>query len=119
MDESGIFIVGAKGQLGLALQAQYPHAEWADINELDITDKASVTDFNWSGVKVILNAAAFTNVDGAESAEGRIAAWKVNATAVGYLVDVACRHDITLVHISSDYVFDGTQDPHTEDEPLA
>jgi dTDP-4-dehydrorhamnose reductase len=116
MDESSIFIVGAKGQLGTALQARYPDAKTADIDELDITNADSVANFDWSPIKVILNAAAFTNVDGAESAEGRIAAWNVNAKAVGYLVEAAQKHDMTLVHVSTDYVFDGTKNPHREDE---
>lgn len=119
MDDSTIFIVGAKGQLGLALQSQYPGAQSADIDELDITNADSVNNFDWSRTKVIMNAAAYTNVDGAETAEGRVAAWKVNATAVGHLVQVALKYDITLVHISSDYVFDGTKDSHTEDEDLS
>ncbi len=119
MDNSSIFIAGANGQLGLALKAKYPGAQSADINQLDITSQDSVEKFDWSTIKVILNAAAYTNVDGAETAEGRVAAWKVNATAVGHLVRVAQKYSITLVHVSSDYVFDGTQDPHTEDEPLS
>lgn len=119
MNNSEIFIVGAKGQLGLALQAQYPGARSADIDELDITNEESVQNFDWSNTRVILNAAAYTNVDGAESAEGRVAAWKVNASAVGNLVKVALEHDITLVHVSTDYVFDGTQNPHTEAEPFS
>lgn len=119
MDNSNIFIVGANGQLGTALRAQYPGAKFADVAELDITDAASVASFDWSGIDTILNAAAYTNVDGAESAEGRVAAWKVNATAVANLVAIARQHDMTLVHISSDYVFDGTADPHTEDEPFS
>lgn len=119
MDESKIFIVGSKGQLGLALQDKYPNAKSADIDELDITDQASVENFDWSGIEVILNAAAYTNVDGAETSEGRVAAWKVNADAVANLVAVAAQKDMTLVHISSDYVFDGTKSPHTEDEPFA
>ncbi|CAN5424479.1 N/A [soil metagenome] len=119
MDDSQIFIVGAKGQLGLALQAQYPGARSADIDELDITNQQSVENFEWSGIKVILNAAAYTNVDGAETPEGRVAAWRVNADAVANLVAVAAQRDITLVHISTDYVFDGTQNPHTEDEPFS
>ncbi len=118
-DNSSVFIVGANGQLGLALQAQYPGAKSADIDTLDITDRASVEAFDWSSIKTILNAAAFTNVDGAETDEGRVAAWKVNAMAVSNLVRMALKHDITLVHISTDYVFDGSQDPHTEDEPLS
>ena len=119
MNDSEIFIVGAKGQLGLALQAQYPGAKSADIDELDITDQQSVENFDWSNTKVILNAAAYTNVDGAETADGRVAAWKVNADAVANLVAVAAQRDITLVHISTDYVFDGTRNPHTEDEPFS
>ena len=119
MDNSSIFIVGAKGQLGLALQAQYPGAQSADIDELDITNAESVASFNWGGIKVLLNAAAYTNVDGAETPEGRIAAWNVNALAVANLTRAAIAHDLILVHISTDYVFDGTQNPHTETEPFS
>lgn len=119
MDDSKIFIVGANGQLGTALRTKYPNAKFADVSELDITDKASVDAFDWSGIEAILNAAAYTNVDGAETPEGRIAAWKVNAQALQYLCHQARKHDITLVHISSDYVFDGTIVPHAEDEPLS
>jgi dTDP-4-dehydrorhamnose reductase len=119
MQDSEVFIVGAKGQLGTALQAQYPGAQSADIDELDITNPDSVANFDWTGIKVVLNAAAYTNVDGAETAEGRVASWKVNATAVGYLVKAAMEHDLTIAHISSDYVFDGTADPHTETEAFS
>lgn len=113
---SNIFIVGANGQLGTALRAQYPEARSADITTLDITNKESVEQFEWSNVDIILNAAAFTNVDGAETDEGRVAAWNVNASAVANLVRIAQKHNITLVHISSDYVFDGTKKPHLETE---
>jgi dTDP-4-dehydrorhamnose reductase len=116
VNDSEIFIVGANGQLGTALKQQYPGAQSADIGELDITNRDSVEAFDWSGITHILNAAAYTNVDGAETAEGRIAAWNVNATAVGYLCEVARQHNMTLVHISTDYVFDGSQNPHTETE---
>lgn len=119
MDASRILIIGANGQLGLALQAQYPQAQAADVNELDITNKESVENYDWSGVDVILNAAAYTNVDGAETAEGRVAAWQVNADAVGNLVAAAAQHDAVLVHISTDYVFDGTAPEHDETEAFA
>jgi dTDP-4-dehydrorhamnose reductase len=119
MDDSQIFIVGANGQLGTALRVKYPGAKSADINELDITNKDSVLNFDWSDIKYILNAAAFTNVDGAETEEGRVAAWKVNATAVAYLAEIARKNNIALVHISTDYVFDGTKDPHTETEDFS
>lgn len=119
MDDTKIFIVGANGQLGTALRAQYPGARFADVSELDITNKESVANFDWTGIDTILNAAAFTNVDGAETDEGRVAAWKVNASAVANLVRACQAHDMTLVHISSDYVFDGTADPHTETESFS
>lgn len=119
MDTSTIFIVGANGQLGTALREQYPGSRFADIAELDITNGESVDAFDWTGIKIILNAAAFTNVDGAETPEGRVASWKVNASAVANLARVARKHDMTLLHISSDYVFDGTNEPHMEDEPFS
>lgn len=119
MDASKMLIIGANGQLGKALQAKYPHANTADSDDLDITNRQAVQGFDWSGVDIIINGAAFTNVDDAESAEGRVAAWKVNAQAVGYLAEVARQHNITLVHISTDYVFDGTAKEHAEDEPFS
>ena len=119
MNDSEILIIGANGQLGLALQARYPGAKAVDADKLDITDPAAVTGFDWSGVTIILNAAAYTNVDGAETPEGRVAAWKVNVNGVRNLVEAAQKHNLTLVHISSDYVFDGTQELHTENEPFS
>ncbi len=119
MDDSKIFIAGANGQLGTALRKQYPNAKFADVAELDITDKQSVSSYDWSSVDVVVNAAAFTNVDDAETNEGRVASWQVNAAAVSHLASVCRNHNMTLVHISSDYVFDGTRSPHTEDEPFS
>ena len=119
MKDEDIFIVGANGQLGLALQAKYPGARYADKEDLDITDKDSVANYDWTGIKFLLNAAAYTNVDGAETAEGRPMSWAVNADAVANLVSTAAQFDMTIVHISTDYVFDGTQSPHMEDEAFA
>ena len=119
MDDSRIFIVGANGQLGTALRRKYPAAQFADVDEMDITDRQSVEAFDWAGIEVVINAAAYTNVDGAETSEGRVAAWKVNASAVANLVSVAREYDMSLLHVSSDYVFDGTQTPHTEEEPFS
>jgi dTDP-4-dehydrorhamnose 3,5-epimerase len=119
MDSSRFLIVGAYGQLGKALQATYPDAIAVDRDTFDMTDQAMIEAYDWSKVDVILNAAAYTNVDGAETAEGRIAAWKINATAVGYLSKAATEHSLTLVHVSSDYVFDGSRSPHPEDEDIA
>ncbi len=116
MDQSKIVIIGANGQLGKALQSQYPKAKAVDSDALDITNKTAVEVFSWPEAGVIINAAAYTNVDGAETKEGRAAAWAVNADAVANLVAAAAQHDATLVHISSDYVFDGTATIHAEDE---
>ncbi len=119
LDSSSIFITGANGQLGTALRKKYPKAQYADVDELDITNKKSVENFDWSGINVLINAAAYTNVDGAETSDGREIAWSVNADAVANLVAVSAQHDMTLVHISTDYVFDGSNENHTEDEPFA
>lgn len=119
VDDSKIFIAGANGQLGLALRHKYPKAQLADISELDITNRDSVANFDWSSIDIIINAAAYTNVDGAETSEGRTISWKVNASSLAHLAEIASKHDITLVHISSDYVFDGSLQTHTEDEPLS
>lgn len=118
MDQSSMLIIGANGQLGKALQTQYPDAAAVDSQELDISDPAAVGTYDWSTIKLILNAAAYTNVDGAETAEGRKAAWAVNAVAAANLSKAALVHDITLVHVSTDYVFDGTHQDHTELEPF-
>lgn len=118
MNDNEILITGANGQLGTALRQQYPGARATNSSELDITDSNAVVNFDWSGIKVIINAAAYTNVDGAETAEGRVAAWKVNATGVANLAAAARAHDLTLVHISSEYVFDGTRE-HAEHESFS
>lgn len=119
MDNKQIVIIGAKGQLGTAFREQYPGSRAVDMDELDITNQTAVNNFDWSDAKVILNAAAYTNVDGAESPDGRVLVWKVNAGGVDNLSRVASRHEITLVHISTEYVFDGQQNPHAEDEPFS
>jgi dTDP-4-dehydrorhamnose 3,5-epimerase len=117
-DEERMLIVGAHGQLGKALQARYPKAIAVDRDKFDITDWQFVSSYDWKNIDIILNAAAYTNVDGAESPEGRKAAWQINATGAGYLAKIAATRDITLAHISTEYVFDGTQTEHKEDEPF-
>ncbi len=118
MDEQSILIVGANGQLGKALQARYPGAPAVDSTQLDISDAAAVAAFDWSHITTILNAAAYTNVDGAETDEGRAAAWQANAVGAANLAELAIKHNLTLVHVSTDYVFDGSQNPHREAEPF-
>lgn len=119
MDDSEILIVGANGQLGRALQTQYPGAKAVDIDTLDISDKSAVEAYYWSGIKIIINAAAYTNVDGAETSDGHKSAQQANVIAPANLAAVAKSQDLVLVHISTDYVFDGTKAPHTESEPFS
>jgi len=115
-------VLGGRGQLGLALAAAFPGCDAVDRAELDVTDADAVAAWPWHEYAVVLNAAAYTAVDAAETPEGRVAAWAANATGPATLAGLAREHGFTLVHYSSDYVFDGTAplDPgHTEDEPLS
>lgn len=114
-----VLITGAKGQLGQALRELYPDADSVDRDTLDISSEEVFTARRWKDYELILNAAAYTNVDGAETTEGRVDAWKANSQAVANLASIAIENSITLVHISSDYVFDGTQKIHTEEELFA
>ncbi|MDB5175743.1 MAG: dTDP-4-dehydrorhamnose reductase [Candidatus Saccharibacteria bacterium] len=119
MDSKTFVIIGASGQLGKALLERYPDAVALTSSELDITNQAQVDGYDWSAVSVIFNAAAYTNVDGAETPEGRVAAWSINAVGTANLARVAQRHSVTLVHVSTDFVFDGSQETHSETEPFS
>ena len=119
MNDNNIVITGANGQLGRALQQRFPNATTADRDELDITDKKSVEGFDWSDKKILLNAAAYTNVDGAETEEGKELAQKINVDGVKNLAEVAEKNDMIFVHISSDYVFDGSKKDHSEGEEVS
>jgi len=103
-------IVGSKGQLGRGLIATAP-ADMAivahDIDTLDITDADAVEALVAAErPDIVLNAAAYTAVDKAESEEEQALA--INAAAVGHLAQAAKRHGARLVHVSTDFVFDGT-----------
>ncbi len=112
-------IVGCRGQLGRALSALLPGAIGLDLPEFDLTDPAAATALDWTDVGTIVNASAYTAVDAAETPEGRKAAWAANVDGVARLCRIAAEYRITLVHVSSDYVFDGTIAEHDEDEPFA
>jgi dTDP-4-dehydrorhamnose 3,5-epimerase len=112
-----VLITGANGQLGHALRSEFPDAEFVGHEELDIASDLTQAR-RWRDYGTIINAAAYTAVDTAETPEGRQAAWLVNATAVANLGRIATEFGVTLVNVSSDYVFDGTKDLHTEDEPF-
>jgi dTDP-4-dehydrorhamnose reductase len=116
-------VVGANGQLGRALRAEFgdaAHIEYADRSQLDIAEPQLEQARRWRDYDVIINAAAYTAVDRAETAQGRADAWAANVTGVATLARVAAAHGVTLVHVSSDYVFDGTKaEAYTEDDPFA
>src|SRR5690606_27656506 len=101
---------------------EFPEAHAVTHAELDLTDPAALAAWDWRAYDVVLNAAAYTAVDPAETAEGRTAAWATNATAPAALAALSREHGFTLVHYSSDYVFDGANPPadgYAEDAPLA
>lgn len=119
LSPKGTVIIGAKGQLGRALTALIPEAIALDRPDFDLNDETSLRSIAWGQVGTIINAAAYTAVDAAETEEGRRECWKVNVTALGRLVEIARSHRIPMVHISSDYVFDGTTQIHDEQEELS
>jgi dTDP-4-dehydrorhamnose 3,5-epimerase len=115
-------VLGANGQVGRALRAEYgddPSVEFVTRDDVDLTaDLASA--LRWQDYGTVINAAAYTAVDVAETPSGRADAWAVNVTAVAALARIATARGLTLVHLSSDYVFDGTSDsPYREDDPIA
>jgi dTDP-4-dehydrorhamnose reductase len=116
-------VVGANGQLGRALRAELgddDRFEYAGRADFDVTDPDAATARRWRDYDTIINAGAYTAVDTAETGEGRRAAWAANAAGVATLARIASENDLTLVHVSSDYVFDGTSErPYREDDALS
>ena len=115
-------VLGAGGQLGRALRRAYadrPSVEFVDRIDVDLTAPGLENVHRWQDYETIVNAAAFTAVDAAETPDGRASAWAANVTGVAALVRIATTHGITLVHVSSDYVFDGAAErPYREDDPV-
>ncbi|MEY2848506.1 MAG: dTDP-4-dehydrorhamnose reductase, partial [Actinomycetota bacterium] len=112
-------VAGAGGMLGRDLQIALRGHEVtaASRSDLDITDAAAVLEAV-AGHDVVINAAAYTRVDDAESDEP--AALLINGVGAGNLAAAAAAHGASLVQISTDYVFDGTAtSPYAEDTPLA
>lgn len=112
-----VLVLGANGQVGRALLTALPDAVGLTRAQCDIADPAGV---DWSAFDVVVNAAAYTKVDAAETPQGRVDAWRANASGPAVLAAHARTHGTTLVHLSSEYVFDGTWDgPIPEDAPVA
>lgn len=118
-------VTGCNGQLGKEITLQLQHEVYGelsvipvDIDKLDITDGKSVRKYiNVINPDIIINCAAYTNVDGCEVNEDL--AYKVNAIGPKNLAVAAEEYNSKLIHISTDYVFSGEENgghPHTEDE---
>ena len=113
-----IVILGAKGMLGTDIvkvftqQGPMPHT--LDLPEFDLTDRNQLREAI-DGKDIVINCAAYTNVEKAESESGK--AFAVNAEAVGTLGAIASQTGTTVIHISTDFVFDGTLDrPYAESD---
>lgn len=118
-----ILIAGAKGQLGIELMIQAPEKGFfafpVDLPEVDITSpdlvRAAVRD---AGASLVINCAAYTQVDMAESQD--MPAFKVNALGPAILAHVCDEANIPLIHISTDFVFDGNKKaPYLETDPIS
>lgn len=109
MTEQRILVLGANGQLGKALRAEFPVATFYGREECDLAQLEQVRRLPFEEFDVVINAAAYTAVDAAELDQGSALAEAVNATAVEELASAAIKHGFILVHISTDYVFDGTK----------
>lgn len=117
--ETRFLVTGARGMLGRDLEAALAGRPVTLLGraDLDVTDPEAVADAV-HGHDVVVNAAAYTAVDAAETDEATALA--VNGTAVGHLAQAAAASGAKLVQVSTDYVFDGTAtEPYSEDAPLA
>ena len=118
-------VTGCNGQLGRAVRALVDERgiratfDWTDRGEFDMANPAEYSKFDWDLYGTVINCGAYTAVDRAETPEGRVAAWAANAQGPALLARTCAGHGITLVHISSDYVFDGTRELHDETEPFS
>jgi dTDP-4-dehydrorhamnose reductase len=115
-----VIVIGALGMLGRAwrelLQQKNIAHTGLDLPELDITDPDSITKNIPAGCKTIVNCAAYTDVDRAEQDEET--ALRLNAQAVKHLADRCKSIDATLIHYSTDYVFNGrAKSPYPTDHP--
>jgi len=111
-------VVGARGMLGRDVVRVLADSDVVAMgrDELDVTDLTAVADAV-HGVDVVVNCAAWTDVDGAEAREGE--AFAVNAVAPSLLAGACAAASAWLVHISTDYVFDGeASSPYVEEAPL-
>jgi dTDP-4-dehydrorhamnose reductase len=110
-------ITGANGQLGRSLSLIFKDSILASSSELNIASIEDVKKFESAKIDAIINAAAYTKVDDAEKPENLSLAWYVNSQGVANLAQLAAKLNVPLVHISSDYVFDGSKkEAYTESD---
>lgn len=119
-----ILITGSSGQLGSELKkisAQFPELDFTftDVEELDITSANAVSDFlDALKPQYLVNCAAYTAVDKAETDISKTTL--INKTAVGFLSEASAKVGCRIIHVSTDYVFDGRGPrPYTEENPTA
>jgi dTDP-4-dehydrorhamnose reductase len=111
-----ILLTGGNGRLGKELR-QLLNVIAPPSQELDITNPASIgAAITTHHPKLLVHAAAYTNVSGAESEKAKC--WQVNVEGTRNLVKAALTHDLPLVYISTDYVFYGDKGMYKEDDPL-
>ncbi len=113
-----VLVTGSNGQLGSEIRNLISNDEWyfTDRNTLDITNKIAIESFcTKHNIEVIINCAAYTAVDKAE--EDEVNADRINHLAVKYMAEIAKEKNIKLIHISTDYVFDGENyKPYSEED---
>lgn len=114
-----LLVTGGRGQLGTDVALRARAAGWEvsapGSSELDVTD-ASALDGALAGIDVAINCAAYTAVDAAESAPDAAAA--INDLGAGLVAAACAAHDARLIHVSTDYVFDGAAAaPYEPDDP--
>ena len=118
-------VTGCNGQLGRAVRALAEERgvsgtfDFCDIDTFDLSDPDAYSQYDWDLYGTVINCGAYTAVDRAETPEGRLSAWAANATGPALLARTCAEHGMTLVHVSSDYVFDGTREVHDEGEPFS
>jgi dTDP-4-dehydrorhamnose reductase len=118
-EQKEIAVTGANGQLGQSIRTLVSasgHFHFTDVDTLDIGNKEQLTDFVRSNhIQYILNCAAYTAVDKAE--DDIAACMRVNCDGVRTMGEVSREHGLKMLHVSTDYVFDGTATrPYREDD---
>jgi len=108
-------LFGAYGMLGHALQEVFPFAHFFGHRTIDVTDEDAIMKLmRHERPAIVINAAAYTDVDGCE--DNHVRAFSVNGTGPGYLAKACTEVDAILVHFSTDYIFDGTRTEYCEED---